>query len=93
MLFLLAQIRKAAMSHLLSGMCERSNSVPVITVNCLRQADSLHWYRPGRVSSAVPLFTVPQWLHTGRWQLEVFTHEEWVLKVGFLVIKLDFFVY
>ena len=41
--FFEAHIKNAHISHLLSGMCERSYSVPVMTVNCLRHSLSLHW--------------------------------------------------
>src|ERR1700704_1603594 len=46
--FLEAVIRNSAASHLVSGILERSNTVLTVTVNCSRQAGSLHWYTPGR---------------------------------------------
>ena len=70
--FLLLHIRYVACSHLVSGILERSKTVPTVTVNCLRH--SLHLRRPGRVNVGLwslhklqgpRLFTAPQCGQTG----------------------------
>src|SRR3954454_23496717 len=66
--FLLAVIRCMARSHLLSGMCERSITVPTVMVKGLRH--SLHLYTPGRVLLPWSLVmrtgsALPQWRQIG----------------------------
>ena len=51
--FLLAAIRCEASTHLCSGILERSNTVPTVTVYCSRQ--SLHWIEAGAMRLAVQL--------------------------------------
>jgi hypothetical protein len=64
--FLLAAIRWKAAAHLCSGMCDRSITMPTVTLNGSRQA--LHWNRPGRwllPSIRVTLSASPQRGQTG----------------------------
>src|SRR5258708_34441741 len=66
MAFLLADIKCVARSHLLSGIWERSYSVPIVAVNGFWHGR--HLYRPGRVLlplSSVASLTVPQWGQIG----------------------------
>src|SRR6266481_9567262 len=64
--FLDAQSRCVASTHLWIGILESSNTVPTVTVNCVRQSPQK--ITPGRCASpfkrllrSVP----PQWGHTG----------------------------
>src|ERR1017187_2534782 len=50
MVFLLEHSRYGAMSHLDNGTFERSNGVPTVTVNCLRQSTHFPEIRPMRLT-------------------------------------------
>ena len=45
--FLLLHIRCIANNHLVSGICDRSQTVPIVGVNLRRQAP--HQYQPGPI--------------------------------------------
>src|ERR1019366_5075288 len=66
--FLLEHSRNVAIHHLVSGILERSNTVPTVTVNWPLQL--LQYSRPGRCDFFVPstraMFSMaPQCTHTG----------------------------